>query len=118
MLELNQYSVLVGPEFLWPPQNSSEHYLIGESKRGNGAIRQSMLRNDRLLLQLQPLSNQPTLSRCPERKNRLSSAECSLASISFRGGLAMEQIRVERLDHLGVVASVIKDFGLIAMIKA
>src|SRR5882724_1457808 len=28
----------------------------------------------------------------------------------------MEQVRVERLDHLGVIASVIKDFGLIAMI--
>jgi hypothetical protein len=28
----------------------------------------------------------------------------------------MEQVRVERLDHLGVIASVIKDLGLIAMI--
>ena len=28
----------------------------------------------------------------------------------------MEQVRVERLDHLGVLASVIKDLGLIAMI--
>ena len=28
----------------------------------------------------------------------------------------MEQIRVERLDHLGVIASVIKDLGLIDMI--
>ena len=28
----------------------------------------------------------------------------------------MEQVRVERLDHLGLLASVIKDFGLIAMI--
>ena len=29
----------------------------------------------------------------------------------------MEQIRVERLDHLGVIASVIKDLGLIDMIN-
>jgi transposase len=28
----------------------------------------------------------------------------------------MEQVRVERLDHLGLIASVIKDLGLIAMI--
>jgi hypothetical protein len=28
----------------------------------------------------------------------------------------MEQVRVERLDHLGVLASVIKDLGLIDMI--
>jgi len=28
----------------------------------------------------------------------------------------MEQVRVERLDHLGVIASMIKDLGLIAMI--
>ena len=28
----------------------------------------------------------------------------------------MEQIRVERLDHLGLIASVIKDLGLIDMI--
>src|SRR5262245_22829092 len=28
----------------------------------------------------------------------------------------MEQVRVERLDHLGLLASVIKDLGLIAMI--
>lgn len=28
----------------------------------------------------------------------------------------MEQVRVERLDHLGVIASVIKDLGLIDMI--
>ena len=26
----------------------------------------------------------------------------------------MEQVRVERLDHLGLIASVIKDLGLIA----
>ena len=28
----------------------------------------------------------------------------------------MEQVRVERLDHLGLIASVIKDLGLIDMI--
>src|SRR5215813_4890305 len=28
----------------------------------------------------------------------------------------MEQVRVERLDHLGLIASVIKDLGLIGMI--
>src|SRR5919106_6536249 len=28
----------------------------------------------------------------------------------------MEQVRIERLDHLGVIASVIKDVGLINMI--
>ena len=28
----------------------------------------------------------------------------------------MEQVRVERLDHLGVIISVINDFGLIDMI--
>ena len=28
----------------------------------------------------------------------------------------MEQVRIERLDHLGLIASVIKDLGLIAMI--
>jgi Domain of unknown function (DUF4277) len=30
----------------------------------------------------------------------------------------MVSIRVERLDHLGVIASVIKDLGLIGMINA
>ena len=30
----------------------------------------------------------------------------------------MEQVRVERLDHLGLLASVIKDLGLIDMINA
>ena len=30
----------------------------------------------------------------------------------------MEAVSVERLDHLGVVASVIKDLGLIEMIDA
>src|SRR2546430_6705709 len=34
------------------------------------------------------------------------------------GGLPMEAVSVERLDHLGVVASVIKDLGLIEMIDA
>ena len=29
----------------------------------------------------------------------------------------MEQVRVERLDHLGVIASVIKDLGLMDMIN-
>jgi transposase len=29
----------------------------------------------------------------------------------------MEQVRVERLDHLGVIASVIKDLGLINVIN-
>jgi hypothetical protein len=30
----------------------------------------------------------------------------------------MESVLVERLDHLGLIASVIKDLGLIAMINA
>ena len=30
----------------------------------------------------------------------------------------MESVRVERLDHLGVIASVIKDLGLMDMINA
>jgi Domain of unknown function (DUF4277) len=30
----------------------------------------------------------------------------------------MEKVRVERLDHLGVIAAVIKDLGLIDMINA
>ena len=34
------------------------------------------------------------------------------------GGLPMDSVSVERLDHLGVVASVIKDLGIIAMIDA
>src|SRR5256712_2428825 len=34
------------------------------------------------------------------------------------GGWSMESVSVERLDHLGVVASVIKDLGLIEMIDA
>ena len=28
----------------------------------------------------------------------------------------MEQVRVERLDHIGVIASLIKDLGLVDMI--
>src|SRR3989441_7226180 len=34
------------------------------------------------------------------------------------GGSPMESVSVERLDHLGVVASVIKDLGIIEMIDA
>src|SRR2546428_2451716 len=34
------------------------------------------------------------------------------------GGLPMESVSVERLDHLGVVASIIKDLGIIEMIDA
>src|SRR5882672_3948532 len=34
------------------------------------------------------------------------------------GGVPMESISVERLDHLGVVAAVIKDLGIIEMIDA
>jgi Domain of unknown function (DUF4277) len=30
----------------------------------------------------------------------------------------MEKVQVERLDHLGVIASVIKDFGLVDMLNA
>ena len=30
----------------------------------------------------------------------------------------MESVRVERLDHLGVIAEVMKDLGLIDMIDA
>jgi transposase len=33
-------------------------------------------------------------------------------------GVRMESVSVERLDHLGVVASVIKELGLIEMIDA
>src|SRR5215470_743775 len=36
----------------------------------------------------------------------------------FRGGLQMESVRVERLDHLGLITTVIKDLGLIDMIDA
>ena len=45
------------------------------------------------------LHAEPTLSRCSERKNRLSSTAYLTASRSFRGGGRMEQVRVERLDH-------------------
>src|SRR5215467_14497590 len=34
------------------------------------------------------------------------------------GGAAMAAVRVERLDHFGLIASVIKDVGLISMIDA
>src|SRR4029434_1444599 len=34
------------------------------------------------------------------------------------GGIEMESVRVERLDHLGLIASVIKDVRLISMIDA
>ena len=34
------------------------------------------------------------------------------------GGLPVEAVSVERLDHLGVVASVIKELGIIEMIDA
>ena len=30
----------------------------------------------------------------------------------------MEMVRVERLDHLGLIASVINDLGLVSMIDA
>src|SRR5713101_4793692 len=36
----------------------------------------------------------------------------------FRGGAQMESFHVERLDHFGLLASVIKDLGLIGMIDA
>src|SRR6266403_1457088 len=34
------------------------------------------------------------------------------------GGVPVESVSVERLDHLGVVASVIKDLGIIEMLDA
>src|SRR5438477_6467068 len=34
------------------------------------------------------------------------------------GGFSMESVSVERLDHLGVVASVIKDLGIVEMVDA
>jgi len=34
------------------------------------------------------------------------------------GGCSMESVSVERLDHLGVVASVIKDLRIIEMLDA
>src|SRR5262247_1422923 len=36
----------------------------------------------------------------------------------FRGGAEMESVHVERLDHLGLIAQVIRDLGLISMIDA
>src|SRR5215470_29120 len=36
----------------------------------------------------------------------------------FRGEPRMEAIRVERLDHLGLIASVINDLGLVSLIDA
>src|SRR6266516_611071 len=60
----------------------------------------------------------PTLSRCTKRKNHLPSAECPDDSKPFRGGAPMESLSVERLDHLGIIAAVIKDLGLIEMIDA
>src|SRR5712692_2036922 len=36
----------------------------------------------------------------------------------FRGRAKMTSVRVERLDHLGLIASTIKDLGLIGMIDA
>jgi Domain of unknown function (DUF4277) len=39
-------------------------------------------------------------------------------NVTPSGGFSMESVRVERWDHLGVVASVIKDLGIIEMIDA
>src|SRR5712691_7262272 len=36
----------------------------------------------------------------------------------FRGGSRMKSVCVERLDHLGLIASVIKDLGLVGLIDA
>src|SRR5262250_3429221 len=36
----------------------------------------------------------------------------------FRGEPRMEAIRVERLDHLGLIASVINDIGLVSLVDA
>src|SRR5262252_9179194 len=36
----------------------------------------------------------------------------------FRGEPRMASIRVERLDHLGLIASVINDLGLVSLIDA
>jgi hypothetical protein len=36
----------------------------------------------------------------------------------FKGGYRMESVRVERLDHLGLIASVIKDLGLVDVLPA
>ena len=39
-------------------------------------------------------------------------------STGFRGGAQMDTVRVERLAHLGVIAAVIKDVGIIDMLDA
>src|SRR5919108_5738415 len=39
-------------------------------------------------------------------------------NFGFRGGAKMPLVRVERLDHLGLIAATIKDLGLIGMIDA
>src|SRR6516165_6170183 len=39
-------------------------------------------------------------------------------STPFRGGAPMESLRVERLDHFGLIACAIKDLGLIEMLDA
>jgi transposase len=36
----------------------------------------------------------------------------------FKGGYRMESVRVERLDHLGLIASVINDLGLVSLVDA
>ena len=36
----------------------------------------------------------------------------------FKGGYRMESVRVERLDNLGIIASVINDLGLVSMVDA
>jgi hypothetical protein len=36
----------------------------------------------------------------------------------FKGGYRMESVRVERLDHLGLIASVINELGLVSLIDA
>src|SRR6266508_777889 len=39
-------------------------------------------------------------------------------STQFRGGAQMESLRVERLDHFGLIMSVIKDLRFIEMLDA
>jgi hypothetical protein len=36
----------------------------------------------------------------------------------FKGGYRMDFVRVERLDHLGLIASVINDLGLVSLVDA
>lgn len=61
----------------------------------------------------------PTLSRCGSRKNYIPSLACLIGLTPMQaGGSPMESVSVERLDHLGVVASVIKDFRLIERMDA